>query len=77
MLFDVPPVTGGNGGDLYALTLGANWNVKPKIIIRPEIRYDWARYDNGWKPFGGQDGTLKTGRKSEQLAGGGSVIVVF
>jgi len=70
-IFDIPPITrGGQGGDIYALSFGANWNVSPKITIRPELRYDWANYDNGWQPFGG-------GTKSEQLTGGGSVVMKF
>ena len=77
-LFDAQPYTwtnvaqdnGGQGGDLYALTFGANWNITPKFTIRPELRYDWADYNNGWKPFG-------NGTKSEQLSGGGSMIVKF
>ena len=70
-IFDIPPFTGGGlGGDLYALTLGANWNICPKVTIRPELRYDWADYSSGWKPFGNNN-------KSEQITGGGSVVVMF
>ena len=61
---------GGEGGDIYALTLGANWNVCQKITVRPEMRYDWTDYNNGRKIFGG-------GEKDQQLSSGASVIMMF
>ena len=57
-------------GDLYALTLGVNWNVSEDVMIRPELRHDWANYNSVWKPFG-------NGTKSEQLSGGVSMVVKF
>jgi len=63
-------MVGGTMGDLYALTLGANWNVCGNVMIRPEIRHDWANYNSVWKPFG-------NGTKSEQLSGGVSMVVKF
>ena len=61
---------GGTFGDLYALTLGANWNVCEDVMIRPELRHDWANYNSVWKPFA-------NGTKSEQLSGGVSMVVKF
>ncbi len=69
-IFDAGPYTGGQGGDLYEITLGANWNVCPKVMIRPELRYDWTDYDNGRMVFAG-------GTKSSQLSGGVSTVVKF
>jgi len=61
---------GGTMADLYALTLGANWNVCEDVMIRPELRHDWANYNSVWKPFG-------NGTKSEQLSGGVTLVVKF
>ena len=72
-IFDAAPYTrGGQGGDLYEITLGVNWRPtgKPNLMIRPELRYDWADYDNGFKPFA-------NATKSTQLSGGCSAVVMF
>jgi len=69
-IFDLPHLTGGDGGNLYSLTLGANWTPNAWFILRPEIRYDWTNYANGFKPFGNQT-------QAEQLTAGGSVVVKF
>ena len=70
-VFDLPHITnGGDGGNLYSLTLGANWTPNAWLIVRPEIRYDWTDYDNGFKPFA-------YGTKAEQLTAGGSFVVKF
>jgi len=75
-IFDLPHLTvvdgelGGKGGDLYSLTLGANWTPNTWLIVRPEIRYDWTDYANGFKPFA-------YGTKAEQLTAGGSFVVKF
>ena len=63
-LFDV---SGGEGYQLYALTLGANWTPNKWLILRPELRHDWY---NGGTPFA-------NGTKANQLSGGGSCIVKF
>ncbi len=67
---DIPPITGGQGTDLYALTFAVNWNVLPSVNIRPELRYDWSFYKNGFKPF-------DNGMESEQLMGGCAVTWSF
>ena len=69
-LFDLPHLTGGSGGNLYSLTLGANWTPNKWFILRPEIRHDWSKYSNGFKPFGGET-------KANQLSAGCSVVVKF
>ena len=69
-LFDIPPVSGGEGGDLYAISLGANWTPNTWFILRPEIRYDWSNYYNGFQPFA-------NGTQANQLTAGGSFIVKF
>ena len=69
-IFDLPYLTGGDGGDIYALTLGANWTPNNWFILRPEVRYDWTKYDNGCKPFAG-------GTQPNQLTAGVSVVVKF
>jgi len=63
-------MTGGDGCDLYSLTLGANWTPNDWFILRPELRYDWTKYYNGLLPFA--DGT-----QPNQLSAGGSAIVKF
>lgn len=42
------------GGDYYELTAGLNWTPRERLIVRPEIRWDWAKTDHN--PFA--DGTL-------------------
>ena len=70
-IFDLPHLTdGGNGGDLYSLTLGTNWTPNAWLIVRPEIRYDWTDYANGHKPFA-------YNTQTNQLTAGGSLVVKF
>jgi hypothetical protein len=74
-MFDQAAVTGGQGGDLYELTLAAHYKITPKAMFRPELRYDHADYDNGYHPFGG--GTNNNVRHDDQLSGGVSFILEF
>ena len=69
--FDLPGITGGEGGDFWALTLAAHYKINPKTTFRPEIRYDYTSYRNGFRPFGGDNS------KRDQLSGGVSFIVMF
>jgi hypothetical protein len=52
--------------DYYQLSLGLNWNPRPNVNIRPEIRHDWCR---GATPFGES--------RSTQFSGGCGVIISF
>ncbi|GHT09756.1 hypothetical protein FACS1894170_00880 [Planctomycetales bacterium] len=70
-MFDMAAVTGGQGGDLYEITLAANYKLTEKIRFRPEVRFDQADYDDGYLPFGGQE------NRSSQLCGGCSFVVQF
>jgi hypothetical protein len=67
---DLAPFTGGQGTNIYDITVAANWNMTDHITIRPELRYDWTFYHNGFKPFGG-------GIDKDQLSGGVALIVIF
>lgn len=69
--FDMPAVTGGQGGDLYDITLAAHYKMTKKVTLRPELRYDSADYGNGYRPFGGNES------KKDQVSGGVSFIVMF
>ena len=69
--FDTRGVTGGEGGDLWEFTLATNYKINPKTTFRPEIRYDYTDYKNGYRPFGGDNS------KKDQLSGGCSFIVMF
>jgi len=75
--FDLPRVTftepdnGGQGGDIWTFTLAAHYKMTPKVTFRPEIRYDYADYNNGFRPFGGNHS------KKDQLCGGMSFLVMF
>jgi hypothetical protein len=70
-MFDSTPITGGQGGDMWAMTLASHFKINPKTTFRPEIRYDHANYNNdAFSPFG-------NGTKNDQLSGGVSLIVVF
>lgn len=59
------------GGDLWNFTVAAHYKINPKTTFRPEIRYDYADYNNGLKPFGGNY------TKKDQLCGGVSFLVMF
>ena len=77
--FDLPGVTwtnaeknnGGQGGDIWTFTVAAQYKMTPKVTFRPEIRYDYADYNNGFRPFGGDNS------KKNQLCGGVSFLVMF
>ena len=71
-MFDIPDqaYSGGEGCDIYALSLCANWTPNTWFILRPELRYDWSDYNNGFKPFA-------NGTQASQLSAGGSFIVKF
>lgn len=69
--FDNVNVSGGQGGDLWEFTVAAHYKRTPKVTFRPEVRYDYADYDNGYRPFGGN------ATKKDQLCGGVSFIVMF
>ena len=65
------PGNGGQGGDLWNFTVAAHYKINPKTTFRPEIRYDYADYNNGFRPFGGDNS------KNDQFCGGCSFIVMF
>lgn len=69
--FDNANVSGGEGGDLWEFTVAAHYKINPKMTLRPEIRYDYTDYNNGYRPFGGD------ASKKDQLSGGVSLIVMF
>ena len=69
--FDNTNISGGQGGDLWNFTVAAHCKINPKTTFRPEIRYDYADYNNGYRPFGGD------ASKKDQLCGGVSFIVMF
>jgi hypothetical protein len=69
-VFDSPTVTGGEGGNLFEITLAANYKINSKTIFRPELRYDYARYKNSYHPFGRET-------YDRQLSGGVSFAVTF
>ena len=69
-MFDMPHLTGGGGTDLYSLTFGMNWTPNAWFILRPEVRYDWTDYVNGFKPFDNKT-------QANQMTAGGSVVVKF
>jgi len=66
---------GGRGGDIWSFTVAAPYKINPKTTFRPELRYDYADYNNGYRPFGG--GSNNAQRKNDQLCGGVSFIVMF
>jgi len=70
-MFDLIPVSGGQGGDIWTFTLAAQYKINPKTTFRPELRYDYANYNNGFRPFGDDNS------KNDQLCGGVSFIVMF
>ena len=69
--FDNRGITGGEGGDLWEFTFASQYKINPKTTLRPEIRYDYTDYNNGYRPFGGD------ASKNDQLSGGVSLVVTF
>ena len=69
--FDNRTVTGGEGGDIWTFTVAAHYKINPKTTFRPELRYDYADYKNGFRPFGGN------ASKNDQLCGSVSFLVMF
>ncbi len=69
-VFDLVPLTGGEGANLYEISLGANWKPNERLLFKPEIRYDWNYYHNGFQPF-----DQKTA--NSQLTAGCAMIVKF
>jgi hypothetical protein len=69
--FDNRGISGGEGGDLWECTLAAHYMINPKTTFRPEIRYDYTDYRNGYRPFGGN------ASKNDQICGGVSFVVAF
>ena len=59
-------------GNFYELTAGLNWRPKERLIVRPELRYDWfaGQYAPGSLPFNG-------GTENQQFSGGFDLIVTF
>ena len=51
--------TGANApsGSYYAITLGLHWKPHPRIMLRPEIRWDWQHRDSLAAPAVFDDGT--------------------
>ena len=69
-LFDSPDISGGEGTDIFALTYAVNWSPTKWFTLKPEIRYDWSTYANGFKPFA-------NGTSAEQLSAGCTAIFKF
>ncbi len=59
-------------GNFYELTAGLNWQPKPYLLIRPELRYDWygGTYVPGSLPF-------NDAAQDHQFSGGFDLIVTF
>ena len=68
--FIVDPTPGP--GVFYDLTLGLNYTPNEKVIIRPEIRWDWFNADSGVGP-----GPFKDGTERSQFMAAVDVIVTF
>lgn len=62
----------GNNVDYYALTLGLNYTPNDNVIIRPEVRYDWADGGNPFNPNG-----AGVGQDDDQFYYGMDMIVLF
>ena len=63
-------VNNGTVGNYYAATVGANYKPHANVIVRPELRYDWADVEAGAQPF-------DSGAEDEQFSGGIDVIFTF
>ena len=67
-----PPTTSGRV-DVYAITAGVNYKPNANIIVRPEVRYDWASgpVDDGIQ----QLGLFKAGRDDQFTFGIDSIFL--
>jgi len=63
------------GTNYYAVTVGLNWKPLNWLAVRPNVRYDWADYndDNG-DVF---DGSSAGGKKDDQFLFSTDVVVAF
>ena len=61
--------------EIYTVGVGANWTPNKWLVVKPEVRYDWAKTDDVatyglWTPFNSRANTY-------QLSGGMSAVVKF
>lgn len=59
-------------GEFCELTAGLNWKPSKRLLVRPELRYDWfgGSYVSGSLPFNG-------GTEDRQFSGGFDLVVSF
>ncbi len=50
-LYDLRYLTDAAGTEINSLALAVNWDPRPRLNIRSELRHDWTDYENGYKPF--------------------------
>jgi len=62
----------GDNVDYYALTLGLNYTPNSNVIVRPEVRWDWA---DGGNPF--NPNAAGIGQDDEQFYYGMDFIVLY
>lgn len=66
----------GYAGDFYELTMGVTWRLRPNVMLRPEVRWDW---------YEGQPSALvpglpfpyDAGAKDEQFTYGADLILTY
>ncbi|MFG0289884.1 MAG: outer membrane beta-barrel protein [Rhodopirellula sp. JB044] len=58
------PAIANNGGDVYSLTSGINYKPHSNVILRPEIRWDWAAGDERFILEDGDDDQFSFGMDS-------------
>ena len=59
------------GTHFHAVTLGANLHLRKRIILRPEVRYDWADFD------GAAGGPFDNGTERQQFTYGMQSVFVW
>jgi hypothetical protein len=63
-----------SGGNYVATTFGLNWHPREKVVLRPEIRWDWSDVD---PPGRGASGMFIDFTKTTQLLVGLDLIISF
>ncbi|MCA9248079.1 MAG: outer membrane beta-barrel protein [Planctomycetales bacterium] len=63
-------VVPGTVGNYYEATFGLNYKPHANVIVRPELRFDWADVEAGALPYNG-------GTADEQTSGGLDIIFTF
>jgi hypothetical protein len=64
----------GEGGNFFELTLGVNWRPVPRMLVRPELRWD---HSDVAAPTLGIGGVYDVFRRKDQLTMAIDMVLLF